>query len=122
VSYDAAAADRVRHFLSSRDDVVEKRMVGGLSFLVSGNMCCGITGQALMVRVGPHGRERALGEPHVRPSGSPAGIWPASYVSIHQALRLMMRWPVGCSGGSISFPDSQISHSAGAGDWLGCVF
>jgi hypothetical protein len=53
--------------LSSRDDVVEKRMVGGLSFLVSGNMCCGITGQVLMVRVGPHGREKVLGEPYVRP-------------------------------------------------------
>ena len=38
--------------LSARDDVVEKRMVGGLSFLVNGNMCCGITGTALIVRVG----------------------------------------------------------------------
>src|SRR5215470_18008243 len=42
-------------------------MVGGLSFLVNGNMCCGITGTALMVRVGADGRELALREPHVRP-------------------------------------------------------
>jgi TfoX/Sxy family transcriptional regulator of competence genes len=67
LSYDAEAAERVRHLLSGRDDVVEKPMVGGLSFLVNGNMCCGITGPALMVRVGAAGREQALREPHVRP-------------------------------------------------------
>jgi TfoX/Sxy family transcriptional regulator of competence genes len=67
LSYDAEAAERVRQLLSGRDDVVEKRMVGGLSFLVNGNMCCGITGTSLMVRVGAEGREQTLREPHVRP-------------------------------------------------------
>ena len=67
MSYDPEAAERVRRLLSGRDDVVEKKMVGGLSFLVNGNMCCGITGTALMVRVGADGREQALREPHVRP-------------------------------------------------------
>ena len=67
MSYDAEAAERVRQLLSSRDDVVEKRMVGGLSFLINGNLCCGITGTALMVRVGAEGHEQALREPHVRP-------------------------------------------------------
>jgi hypothetical protein len=52
LSYDPAAAERVRQLLSGRSDVAEKKMVGGLSFLVNGNMCCGITGMALMVRVG----------------------------------------------------------------------
>ena len=55
MSYDPEAAERVRRLLSGRDDVAEKRMVGGLSFLVNGNMCCGITGTALMVRVGAEG-------------------------------------------------------------------
>jgi TfoX/Sxy family transcriptional regulator of competence genes len=67
LSYDPAAAERVRQLLSGRSDVVEKKMVGGLSFLVNGNMCCGITGMALMVRVGAESREQALREPHVRP-------------------------------------------------------
>ena len=67
LSYDPAAADRVRQLLSGRTDVAEKKMVGGLSFLVNGNMCCGITGMDLMVRVGAESREQALGEPHVRP-------------------------------------------------------
>ena len=47
--------------------MVEKKMVGSLSFLVNGNMCCGVTGMALMVRVGAESREQALREPHVRP-------------------------------------------------------
>jgi TfoX N-terminal domain len=67
LSYDRAAAERVRHLLSGRSDVVEKKMVGGLSFLVNGNMRCGITGTALMIRVGAERREQALREPHVRP-------------------------------------------------------
>ena len=67
VSFDPEAAARVRRLLSGRDDVVERKMVGGLSFLVNGNMCCGVTDRALMVRVGAKGREQALREPHVRP-------------------------------------------------------
>jgi TfoX/Sxy family transcriptional regulator of competence genes len=66
LSYDPEAAERVRQLLSAHDGVVEKKMVGGLSFLVNGNMCCGITGTELMVRVGADGREQALREPHVR--------------------------------------------------------
>lgn len=67
MSFDPEAAARVRRLLAGRDDVAEKKMVGGLSFSVNGNMCCGITGTALMVRVGADGREQALREPHVRP-------------------------------------------------------
>jgi TfoX N-terminal domain len=68
MSYDERIADRVRRILSGRPDVVEKKMVGGgLSFMVHGSMCCGVTGNALMIRVGPAARERALAQPHVRP-------------------------------------------------------
>jgi len=67
VAYDVATAERVRRALSGRLNVVEKRMVGGLSFSVNGNMCCGVTGDALMVRVGRDARERVLAEPNVRP-------------------------------------------------------
>jgi TfoX/Sxy family transcriptional regulator of competence genes len=60
LSYDVEAADRVRQLPSARNDVVEKRMVGGLSFLVNGNMCCGITGTALMVRAGAESRAPSM--------------------------------------------------------------
>jgi hypothetical protein len=67
MSYDAGTAERVRGLLSGRADIAEKKMVGGLSFVAGGHMCCGVTGTALMVRVGADDRAQALGEPHVRP-------------------------------------------------------
>jgi TfoX/Sxy family transcriptional regulator of competence genes len=67
MAYDLKTAERVRRILSNRSDVAEKRMVGGLSFSVGGSMCCGVTGSALMVRVGAEARERVLAEPYVRP-------------------------------------------------------
>src|SRR5438046_9238836 len=42
-------------------------MFGGLCFMVSGSICCGLTGTALMVRVGRDGYEKALALPHARP-------------------------------------------------------
>ena len=65
--YDEAVAARVRRTLSRRRDVVEKRMVGGLSFMVRGSMCCGVTGDKLMVRVGPEARSHMLAKPHTEP-------------------------------------------------------
>jgi hypothetical protein len=67
VGFDEQAAERVRRVLSVRRDVVEKRMVGGLGFMVNGSLCCGVTGTDLMVRVGPEAREQALREPYARP-------------------------------------------------------
>jgi len=68
VSYDPEVAGRVRQVLADQAGVAEKKMVGGgLSFLVNGNMCCGVRGRSLMVRVGADGRAQALGEPHVGP-------------------------------------------------------
>jgi TfoX/Sxy family transcriptional regulator of competence genes len=67
MGYDEATAERVRRVLAGQEDVAERRMVGGLSFLVGGSMCCGVTSGGLMVRVGAEGREGALALPHVRP-------------------------------------------------------
>ena len=84
MNYDPGAAERVRQVLSNRDGVVEKRMVGGLSFLVNGNMRCGITDRALMVRVGAKGREQALQEPHVRPMQL-GGRTPSGFICVGPA-------------------------------------
>jgi TfoX/Sxy family transcriptional regulator of competence genes len=67
MSYDEAVVDRVRRVLSRRRGVVEKRMVGGVSFMVRGAMCCGVTGDRLMVRVGAGTRGRMLAKPHTEP-------------------------------------------------------
>ena len=63
----ASLADRLRAGLADRTDLTEKKMFGGLCFLLGGNMCCGITGQGqLMLRVGPDAYEAALTRPHAR--------------------------------------------------------
>jgi len=67
MSYDEKTADRVRRILSTRGGFIEKKMFGGLCFMVSGSMCCGLSSTALMVRVGPDRYEKALALPHARP-------------------------------------------------------
>lgn len=67
MSYDEKTADRVRRILSGRTDVVEKKMFGGLCFMVNGRMCCGLTQTAFMVRVGSDHYDDALAQPHTRP-------------------------------------------------------
>ena len=66
MSYDESLAERVRTALAGRGDVSERRMFGGLAFLVRGNMCCGVLGPNLVVRVGPASYAAALKEPHAR--------------------------------------------------------
>jgi TfoX/Sxy family transcriptional regulator of competence genes len=66
MAYDEDLASRIRRALAGRRGVSEKRMFGGLSFLVRGHMICGVVGQTLMVRVGPGAYERMLARPHVR--------------------------------------------------------
>jgi len=68
MAYDEATAERVRKLLSGRRDVAEKRMMGGLCFMVKGAMCCAVSGQGgLLVRVGAAAQGEALREPHVKP-------------------------------------------------------
>ena len=67
MAYDERVVERIRQILAGRTDVVEKRMVGGRSFMVGGDLCCGITRSDLMVRVGPAAYESALAQPHTRP-------------------------------------------------------
>jgi TfoX/Sxy family transcriptional regulator of competence genes len=63
---DAALAERVRRILAKSPDVTEKKMFGGVAFMVRGNMCCGVIDDKLLVRVGPKEYEAALSQPHVR--------------------------------------------------------
>ena len=67
MAYDEMLADRIRRAVGQRPDVTEKKMFGGLAFLLNGKMFCGIIKHDLMVRVGPEGYEAALGEAYVRP-------------------------------------------------------
>jgi TfoX/Sxy family transcriptional regulator of competence genes len=66
VAYNEALASRVRSLLEAQPDVEEKRMFGGLSFMVSGQMCCGVLKDDLVVRVGSDHFDEAMAQPHVR--------------------------------------------------------
>jgi len=66
MAYDEGLAQRVREILQTQTDIEEKRMFGGLAFMVDGYMCCGVLGSELMVRVGPDRYEEALCQSHVR--------------------------------------------------------
>jgi TfoX/Sxy family transcriptional regulator of competence genes len=67
VAYDEDLAHRVREVLPRGEAVTERQMFGGLAFMLGGHMLCGVVKDALMVRLGPEGAGRALGQPHVRP-------------------------------------------------------
>lgn len=67
MAYDEALADRIRELLSPRAEVSERKMFGGIAFMVAGNMACGVLGEDLIVRLGEDEAERALEEDGVRP-------------------------------------------------------
>jgi TfoX/Sxy family transcriptional regulator of competence genes len=66
MAYDEGLADRIRDLLSARDDVTERKMFGGIAFMVAGNMAMGVSGDELMVRLDPADSEKALTEQGVR--------------------------------------------------------
>ena len=67
MTFDEELAQRLRDVLAGVPHVSERRMFGGLAFLVDGHMACGIVGADLMLRLGEMGADAALDDPHVRP-------------------------------------------------------
>ncbi len=67
MAYDVAVADRVRKILKARKGVSERKMFGGITFLLNGNMCCGVVNKDLVLRLGETGASRALKLSHARP-------------------------------------------------------
>ena len=67
MAYDEGLAERVRELIALREDVTERKMFGGIAWMLAGNMACGVIGDELIVRLGTEEGERALAEPHTRP-------------------------------------------------------
>ena len=67
MAYDENLAGRIRALLAGNPAVSERKMFGGIAFMVGGNMGCGIVRDELMVRVGPDRYDDAVGQPHARP-------------------------------------------------------
>lgn len=66
MTYDEGLAQRVREAIGDREDLEEKRMFGGICFMVNGHMSCGLNGTDLMLRLGNEGAAAALAEPYCR--------------------------------------------------------
>ena len=60
------AEDRLRDAYREVPNVEEKKMFGGIAFMVGGHMSCGVVDDTLMVRVGPELYSDALARPHAR--------------------------------------------------------
>jgi TfoX/Sxy family transcriptional regulator of competence genes len=78
MAYSKSLAARIRQTLAQRRGVSEKRMFGGVAFLLNGNMLVGVWQDSLIARLGPEVGERALRQPFVRPfdvTGRPMKGW-----------------------------------------------
>ncbi len=64
--FDETAAMRIRPLLSRRKGFEEKKMFGGIGYLLNGNMCCGVWKEFLILRVGPAAYEESLAQDFVR--------------------------------------------------------
>lgn len=63
--YSESLARRIRQQFARRKNVEDKKMFGGIGFMLNGNMCVGVWKDSLIVRVGPEQYEEALQEPFV---------------------------------------------------------
>jgi TfoX/Sxy family transcriptional regulator of competence genes len=106
MSYDEALAARVRSRLAAEEGLTERKMFGGLAFMLDGHMVCGIVRDELMLRLGPERAAAALERPHVRQMDitgrpltgmvfvAPAGLGQASLRSwVGQAIAFVRTLP-----------------------------
>jgi hypothetical protein len=78
MAFDAALAARMRAILARRKDIEERKMFGGVGFLLNGNMLVGVWNDSMIVRLGHEEFDGVLGEPHVREfdiTGKPMKGW-----------------------------------------------
>ncbi|MBK6688134.1 MAG: TfoX/Sxy family protein [Deltaproteobacteria bacterium] len=67
MAYDEKLAERIRAAVGPRPEIAEKKMFGGIAFLLDGKMFIGVADDKLMVRVGPEAHAKALAEAHALP-------------------------------------------------------
>ncbi len=83
MAFDPTLAERIRARLQRQPGLSEKKMFGGIGFLLNGNMCCGVLGKEMIVRLDPDEAEKALQKANTRIfdfSGRPMRGW----VFVHQ--------------------------------------
>jgi len=92
MAFNEHLGERVRALLIERHEVIERRMFGGLAFMLRGHMVCGIVGEELMVRTGDNA---ALTEPYTRPMDFTGRPFPGYVFVAGRALKRndqLRRW------------------------------
>ena len=64
MAYDEALAERIRSIIAPRSGVTERKMFGGIAWMLGGNMACGVLGEDVLVRLAYEDADRALAEPN----------------------------------------------------------
>lgn len=64
MAYSEVLAERVRQVLADRKGMVERKMFGGIAFMIRGNMACGVRDEDLMLRLGAELATQAIEQPH----------------------------------------------------------
>lgn len=82
MAYDWLLGTRVRDVLDGMGGAAELQMMGALCFLRRGHICCGVSGDRLMVRLGADGAVAALRDPLVAPLGIGGGRAPKGFVTV----------------------------------------
>ena len=108
MAYDEDLANRIRELLGSQQGVEEKRMFGGLAFLIYGNMSVAASGQGgLLVRVPPDDTEKLLEREHVNPmvmAGREARGWLRVDAEGVKTKRQLESWVARGAGYASSLP------------------
>jgi len=110
MAYDETLAQRIRDLLSDRDDVVEKKMFGGVAFMVGGRMACGPHGDRLIVRIGEAAASKHIGEKHVLPMDFTGRVMKAFATIEAEGLRTkaqLKRWVTMAADFAASEPAKQ---------------
>ena len=66
MAYDEVLAERIRAIIAQRPDVTERKMFGGIAWMLGGNMACGVLREDLLIRLAYDDADRALAEPNTR--------------------------------------------------------
>lgn len=95
MTYDDGLAQRVRELMTDLIDFSEKKMFGGICFLIQGNMACGIIKYDVIVRIGPENYEAALKKPGASLfdfTGRPMKGWVVVSAKSHESDDQLLNW------------------------------
>ena len=95
MAYDEGLAQRVPEAMAELPGYEEKRMFGGVAFMLQGNMAVGVQGEDLIVRIGRERYEGTLEDPHAKPfdmAGRPMTGWVVVIAEGYEADEALARW------------------------------